>query len=109
MKPDTFVSTGLTNWKKALQLFSEHVKTPAHKASMISWHSFKASAAPGGVAEQLPSAHEVEIKERQEYITHIVTITLFLAKQNIPLCGHDEGVSSHNQGNFLECMKCLKQ
>lgn len=109
MKHDTFVSTGLTNWKKALDLFREHEKTPAHKASMLSWHSFIASAAHGSVIEQLSSANEAEIKDRREYLTRIVAVTQFLAKQNIPFRGHDEGGSSHNQGNFLECLKLLKQ
>lgn len=38
-----------------------------------------------------------------------MAVTQFLAKQNIPFRGHDETGNSHNQGNFLECMKLLKQ
>lgn len=109
VKHDTFVSTGQTNWKKSLDLFREHEKTPAHKASMLSWHSFKTSAVHGSVIEQLHSANEAEIKDRREYLTRIVAVTQFLAKQNIPFRGHDEGGSSHNQGNFLECLNLLKQ
>ncbi|XDV26648.1 hypothetical protein PO909_030302, partial [Leuciscus waleckii] len=42
-------------------------------------------------------------------VSRIVAVTQFLAKQNIPFRGHDEGGSSHNQGNFLECLNLLKQ
>ncbi|XP_073726196.1 zinc finger MYM-type protein 1-like [Misgurnus anguillicaudatus] len=76
---------------------------------MLSWHSFKSSAAHGTVIEQLHSANESEIKDRREYLTRIVAVTQFLAKQNIPFHGHEEGSSSHNQGNFLECLNLLKQ
>lgn len=110
MKHDSFVSSGLSNWKKALDLFREHEKTLAHKGSMTSWHSFKSCAAHhGSVVAQLHSAQEAEIRERREYITRIVATTQFLAKQNIPFRGHDEGTSSLNQGNFLESLKYLQQ
>ena len=109
VKHDTFVSTGLTNWKKALDLFREHQKTPAHKASMVSWHSFKSSVSHGSVVDQLHSANEAEIRNRREYLRRIVATTQLLAKQNIPFRGHDEGTSSSNKGNFLECFEYLKQ
>lgn len=109
VKHDTFVNTGLRNWKKALDLCREHEKSPAHKASMLSWHGYKASTAHGSVVEQLDSANEKEIKERREYVSRVVAVTKFLGKQNIPFRGHDEGISSDNQGNFLECMKLLKE
>lgn len=38
-----------------------------------------------------------------------MAMTQFMAKQNIPFRGHDEGSCSHNQGNFLECLNLLKQ
>lgn len=73
------------------------------------WHSFKVNAARGSVAEQLHSENEAEIKERREYISRSVAVTQFLAKQSILFHGHNEGISSHNQGNFLELMKLIKQ
>ena len=75
---------------------------------MLSWHGYKASAAHGSVVEQLDSANEKEIKERREYLSRLVAVTKFLGKQNIPFRGHDEGMSSNNQGNFLECINLLK-
>lgn len=109
IRHDNFVSTGVSNWKKALDIFREHEKSPAHTSSMIGWHSFKACTSHGNVAEQLHSAHEAEIIERREYFTRIVAVTKFLLKQGIPFRGHNEGISSNNQGNFLECVSLVKE
>ncbi|KAK0138714.1 Zinc finger MYM-type protein 1 [Merluccius polli] len=76
---------------------------------MLSWNGYEASAAHGSVVEQLDSANEKEIKERREYLSRVVAVTKFLGKQNIPFRGHDEGISSDNHGNFLECINLLKE
>ncbi|XP_039858102.1 zinc finger MYM-type protein 1-like [Simochromis diagramma] len=76
---------------------------------MICWHSFKTTKNQGDVVEQLRSASAAEISERRQYLHRILAVTSFLGKQGIPFCGHSEQEStSHNQGNFLECMKLLK-
>ena len=103
VKHVTFVTTGLTNWKKALDLFREHEKTTAHKASMVSWHSFKSTVSHGSVVDQLHSANEAKIRNRREYLQRIVATIQLLAKQNIPCRGHDEGTSSSSKGTFVEC------
>ena len=50
-----------------------------------------------------------EMCNPSEYLSRVVAVTKFLGKQNIPFRGHDEGMSSDNQGNFLECMNLLKE
>ncbi len=109
IRHDNFVSTGVSNWKKALDIFKEHEKTPAHRSSMIGWHSFKSCTSHGIVAEQLHSAHEAEIIERRKYLTRIVAVIKFLVKQGIPFRGHNEAISSNNQGNFPECVNLVKE
>jgi hypothetical protein len=104
VKHDTFVSTGLTNWKKALDLFREHEKTPAHKASMVSWHSFKSSVSHGSVVDQLHSANEAEIRNRREYLRRIVATTQLLAKQNIPFRAMMRGHLVAIKGNFWSAL-----
>ncbi|XP_041636020.1 uncharacterized protein LOC121504971 [Cheilinus undulatus] len=89
-------------------MFGKHMKHDTFVSSGMN-ACFKASAVHGSVVEQLHSAHEAEIKERWECISRSVAVTQFLAKQNVPFSGHDERASSHNQGNFLECVKLLKQ
>lgn len=47
--------------------------------------------------------------QRRQYLHRIVAATTFLGKQGSPFLGHDEQESSQNQGNFIECMKLIKQ
>ncbi len=49
------------------------------------------------------------MSERRQYLHRIVAATISLGKQGIPFWGHDEQESSQNQGNFIECMKLVKQ
>uniref|UniRef100_A0A8C6M7J5 DUF4371 domain-containing protein n=1 Tax=Nothobranchius furzeri TaxID=105023 RepID=A0A8C6M7J5_NOTFU len=75
---------------------------------MTCWQSFKSTGTHGDVIEQLNTASAEEISERRQYLQRIVSVITFLGKQNIPFRGHDEQETSNNQGNFLECMKLLK-
>lgn len=76
---------------------------------MTGWHSFKSCTSHGNVDEQLHSAHEAEIIERHEYSTRIVAVTKFFVKQGVPFRGHNKGLSSNNQANFLECVNLVKE
>lgn len=102
-------SSGFSNWKRALDSFREHEKTDLHKSSMTCWQSFKSTGTHGDVVELLHTASAEEISERRQYLQRIVGVTTFLGKQGIPFRGHDEQEASQNPGNFLECMKLLKQ
>ncbi len=77
--------------------------------TMTCWQSFKSTKTQGDVIEQLKMASAAEISERRQYLHRIVAVTTVLGKQGIPFRGHDEQESSQNQGNFIECMKLLKQ
>ncbi len=77
--------------------------------TMTCWQSFKSTKTQGDVIEQLKMASAAEISERRQYLHCIVAVTTVLGKQGIPFRGHDEQESSQNQGNFIECMKLLKQ
>lgn len=109
LNKDGLVSTGFSNWKRALDSFRDHEKTSLHKASMTAWMSYKASKIHGDIAEQLQTACANEISERREYLRRIVSVITFLTKQSIPLRGHNETEGSSSQGNFLECMKLLQK
>ena len=107
---DTLLSSsGFSNWKRALDTFREHEKSALHMSSMTCWQSFKSTQSHGDVIEQLNTASAAEITERRQYLKHIVGVTTFLGKQGIPFRGRDEQDTSHNPGNFLECMKLLKE
>uniref|UniRef100_A0A8D0AYQ8 Zinc finger MYM-type protein 1 n=1 Tax=Sander lucioperca TaxID=283035 RepID=A0A8D0AYQ8_SANLU len=106
---DALSCSGFLNWKRALESFREHERSALHISTMTCWQSFKSTKTHGDVIEQLKTASAAEISERRQYLHLIVAATTFLGKQGIPFRGHDEQESSQNQGNFIECMKLLKQ
>ena len=50
-----------------------------------------------------------ENKKWGDILHRLLDITLFLAKQNLPFCGHKEDKSSFNKGNFLEMVEMLSK
>ncbi len=92
-----------------MESFREHEKCALHTFTMTCWQSFKSTKTQGDGIEQLKMASAAEISERRQYLHRIVAVTTVLGKQGIPFRGHDEQESNQNQGNFIECMKLLKQ
>ncbi len=90
LKQDIFVSSGFKNWKKALNAFHKHEGTQSHKDCIVSWNNYKASALRGNVVQQIEAASADEIRQRREYMQHIVAVTCMLGKQGLPFRGHDE-------------------
>uniref|UniRef100_A0A3Q2TPK1 THAP-type domain-containing protein n=1 Tax=Fundulus heteroclitus TaxID=8078 RepID=A0A3Q2TPK1_FUNHE len=84
-------------------------RTLVRLASGVNTKHFKSTQNHVDVIEQLNTASAAEIKERRQYLKRIVGVTTFLGKQGIPFRGHDEQDTSHNPGNFLECMQLLKE
>lgn len=58
---DALISTGYSNWKRALDSFREHDKSALHKATMVSWKSYKASLTQGDVHEKRQTTSVSEI------------------------------------------------
>uniref|UniRef100_A0AAR2IPQ8 TTF-type domain-containing protein n=1 Tax=Pygocentrus nattereri TaxID=42514 RepID=A0AAR2IPQ8_PYGNA len=106
---DSLLTTGFTNWKRALDSFREHESSAIHKSSVISWMSFKATEVHGNVTELLQAANVSEIVQRREYLCRVAAVTAFLGKQGIAFRGHKEGEESNNKGNFMECMQLLEE
>jgi len=47
------------------------------------------------------------VAENREVLRVIIEITIFTARQNIALRGHDEKLTSNNRGNFLKLVELL--
>ncbi|XP_061923369.1 uncharacterized protein LOC133663136 [Entelurus aequoreus] len=110
IKHDSLVSSGCTNWKKALVIFGKHEMAQTHKDSVVAWKSYyQATSKQGNVAQMIASANLSEIVERREYLRQIVAVTSMLGRQGLPFRGHDEGRDSTNRGNCLACMELLKE
>jgi Domain of unknown function (DUF4371) len=49
----------------------------------------------------------LQVLKNREILHRLIDVTLFLAKQELPFRGHDEGEISANRGNYVECLKFL--
>ncbi|KAH7668712.1 Ribonuclease H-like protein [Dioscorea alata] len=74
---DVFTKTGFSNWKMAMEVFTEHV---------------------GGVNSNHNNAR------RHSRVTTVLRVIRFLLLQGLAFRGHDESSSSTNRGNFLEML-----
>ena len=50
-----------------------------------------------------------EKKKWKGLFTRLLDITLFLPKQNLPFCGHDESNTFTNKDNFLELVQLISK
>ncbi|XP_039120602.1 zinc finger MYM-type protein 1-like [Dioscorea cayenensis subsp. rotundata] len=95
---------GITNWKKALEKFIEHIGAvnSAHNDARVQFQGFQSQRQ--SVSHQLAShSHEMEVVYHIR-LTAILDVTHFLLKQGLPFRGNDESSNSLNKGNFLELL-----
>lgn len=83
LKHDVFVSSGFKNWKQALNAFLKYEGTQSHKDCIVSWNSYKASSLRGNVVQQIKATSADEIRQRREYMRHILAVTCVLGKQGL--------------------------
>ncbi|KAL4083560.1 hypothetical protein QTP88_028876 [Uroleucon formosanum] len=50
-----------------------------------------------------------QVATNREIVLAVIEILIYCARQNIPLRGHDEKITSQNQGNFLELVKLISK
>lgn len=60
--------------------------------------AFKCSQKAGSVFTQLSSFHKEKVAKYCMYMSSLIEIILYIAKQGIALRGHNEGTDSINQG-----------
>lgn len=77
---------------------SKHEKSAIHLTSSSKLHSYKQSQKIGSVYTQLNTAHKELVEKNRKYITVIIDILKYIARQGIALRGHDESEKSNNQG-----------
>ena len=83
-----FISTGFTYWKEATTAFDKY-HTPLHREA-IELLVLLPSQIQGDVGEMCDQSHKVEKKANRRMFMHIK----FLARQRLPLRGHDETESN---------------
>ncbi|GAA6106326.1 collagen alpha-5(VI) chain-like isoform X1 [Tachysurus ichikawai] len=105
-------TSGVVNWRKAVEKIHEHSTTEAHMISMVRWanyrkgplvEAFKAQAAECGLQ------NKKERQKNREILFRLIDITVYLARQGLAFRGHDESSTSSNRGNFLELVHLLAE
>lgn len=94
MEP-VFVCTGFRNWKKALDKFSSHQQSQAHKVAMTAFLQQRNS-----VSTQLSTAKEQQQRESRSCLVKIFKSARFLARQGLALRGH-----GNDEGNFKQLLQ----
>ncbi|KAH7681808.1 Ribonuclease H-like protein [Dioscorea alata] len=101
---DTFTKIGFSNWKKAMEVFTDHVGgvNSNHNNARQHCEDFKNQRQS---VSHIFSSHskEMEIAYRAR-ITAVLRVVRFLLLQGLAFRGHDESSSSTNKGNFLEML-----
>ena len=90
-----FINTGFSNWKKALQRFSEHEDSDCHSAAVTTYLHQKQP-----VSTQLSSQLQKQQQVARNSFLKIVGGVMCLARQGNALRGHD-----NKEGNFHQLIK----
>ncbi|KAH7655918.1 Ribonuclease H-like protein [Dioscorea alata] len=101
---DAFTKTGFSNWKKTMEVFTDHVGgvNSNHNNARQHCEDFKNQRQS---VSHIFSSHskEMEIAYRA-HVTTVLRVVRFLLLQGLAFRGHDESSSSTNKGNFLEML-----
>ena len=93
-----FISTGFSNWKKALERFKSHETSACHKESML-----RVVKAPksGDIGEILNVEHQIEKQQNRKNFLKVLSNVQFLAKQNIAF----RKGNCESESNFMQLLK----
>uniref|UniRef100_A0A2S2QSG9 Zinc finger MYM-type protein 1 n=1 Tax=Sipha flava TaxID=143950 RepID=A0A2S2QSG9_9HEMI len=80
----------------------KHSSTSTHLTNLSKMCAYKSSLKRGSVVIQLSSFHKKQVEINRKYMSSLIDIVLYLAKQGIAFRGHNENLDSLNQGNYKE-------
>jgi len=89
-----------------LEKFEVHESIPEHLQAEISQHLYIANLR---LDLTLLQSVNNQVATNREIVLAVIQILIYCARQNIPLRGHDEKITSQNQGNFLELVKLISK
>lgn len=90
-----FVSTGFRNWKRAIDKFSTHQLSQAHKVAITTYTHQKRS-----IETQLSTVKEQQQREARSCLVKIMKSIRFLARQGLALRGH-----ANDEGNLRQLLQ----
>ena len=92
-----FITSGFNNWKDATRAFELHRKSSCHREAILKWEHRERGI---GIDLQLQRRLAAEQVEARTCLRKIFTSIEYLARQALPLRGHQE-----ERGNFYQLMK----
>lgn len=107
---------GFNIWWKLNPRISEHESSAAHVRNFTQWKELEIRIARGATIDKKEQeVVESQVKKWKEILSRLLAIIRFLAKQNLALRGHREGMNyerneteaTENRGNFLELVDLL--
>ncbi|XP_065668003.1 52 kDa repressor of the inhibitor of the protein kinase-like [Hydra vulgaris] len=95
--------TGFNSWWKLNPKVSDHENSELHIINLEKWKTLEARLLQN---KTIDAAHqdvmEREKKKWRDILHRLLHITLFLAKQNLPIRGHREDFVSENRGDAVK-------
>ncbi|KAL4118882.1 hypothetical protein QTP88_011764 [Uroleucon formosanum] len=99
---NVWIKSGFNNWQKFLVKSKNHISTSTHLTNLSKMCAYKSSLKTGTVVTQLSSFHKKQVEINRKYMSSLIDVVLYLAKQGIAFRGHNENLDSLNQGNYKE-------
>lgn len=106
VKNSKFVSNGSNDWKNLKRTIENHESSIDHIQAEISRGLYTKNARLDITLLQSANSH---VASNREIVRAVIEVLIYCARQNVSLRGHDEKITSHNQGNFLELMKLISK
>lgn len=100
MGEKAFTEAGFQNWKKAVDKFSAHSGSHVHREAYLKWMARGKPTIESQLSSQLAKAQMIR---RQGLMLQMRAI-VFLARQGIAICGHNE-----SEGNLHQLMQAWSQ
>ena len=91
-----FSTDGFQTWKNATHAFRKHESSRSHRDAIVEWAHYTKSHS---VAAQLVTQLQAEQERAQLCLLKIISTLKFLARQGLPLRGHQE-----SEGNFIQLL-----
>ncbi|XP_015377176.1 PREDICTED: uncharacterized protein LOC107171451 [Diuraphis noxia] len=104
-KKNKFVANGSKDWKNLKRTIEVHESILEHLQAEISRGLYIANLR---LDLTLLQSVNNQVATNREIVLAVIQILIYCARQNIPLRGHDEKITSQNQGNFLELVKLIR-
>jgi hypothetical protein len=106
---DIFTKVGFKNWKKAKDVFKEHVQAIDGSHSYARKRALDFANQRQSIAHVWSSTSAAEEEAYKARLSIMLGIARFLLLQALAFRGHDESKTSSNKGNFLEMLEWYRK